>query len=77
MQSARDTPSISELVNVLETNGVIPAGGERRSRESADIITRIGDRVDRGERITSDEFQHGDYTLAIAWFDSILPDMEE
>lgn len=73
---ATDTPSISELVDVLATNKVIPREQEGKSREYADAITRMGDKVDRGEGITPDEFQQGDYTLAIAWFDSILPDIE-
>ncbi len=62
VQLARDITSISELVNVLTTNGVIPAGAERKSREYAETITRIGDGVSRGERIISDEFQRRDYT---------------
>jgi hypothetical protein len=63
---------------MLITNGVIPTeeGGEK-SRESAQVITGMGDRVDRGEIITPVEFSNGTYTNAIGWFDSILPDMKE
>jgi hypothetical protein len=38
--------SISEIVDVLIHNGVIP--NEGRSRQSAQIITAVDDRVDRG-----------------------------
>jgi hypothetical protein len=69
-------PSISELVHILETNGLIPRGGERRSRESADTITRIVNRIDRGEGISKEEIAEGDYTLSIAWFELILDDMQ-
>jgi hypothetical protein len=36
----------------------------------------MGDRVDRGELITPVEFGNGTYTNAIAWFDTLLPDIE-
>jgi hypothetical protein len=66
--------SISEIVDVLIHSGVIP--NEGRSRESAEIITAMGDRVDRGELITPVEFGNGTYTNAIEWFDTLLPDVE-
>jgi hypothetical protein len=69
-----ETSSISEIVDVLIHNGVIP--NEGRSRESAEIITAMGDRVDRGELITPVEFGNGTYTNAIEWFDTLLPDVE-
>jgi hypothetical protein len=68
-------PSIAEMVSMLITNGVFPRGGEERSRKYADMITRIGDRVDRGDQISQEEFLGGDYTLAIGWFESILDDI--
>ena len=68
-------PSISELVDILITNRVIPKAG--RSREFADTITRLGDKAPRGEQITKEEFVDGDYTLAIAWFEMQLDDMKE
>ena len=64
-------PTISELVNIVITNRVIPAEG--RSREFANRITMIGERVAGQERITQEEFE--DYTLAIVWFDD-LEDMQ-
>jgi hypothetical protein len=60
VQLARDTPSVSEHVDVLVTNRVIPKE-KRRSREFADRITRIADKAARGEHITQEEFN--DYTL--------------
>jgi hypothetical protein len=68
-------PSISKLVNILATNGVFPRGGEERTREYADTITRIVDKIDRGEGISKEEIAEGDYTLAIAWFELILDDI--
>jgi cysteinyl-tRNA synthetase len=68
-------PSISELVDILITNRVMPKAG--RSREFADTITRLGDKAARGEQITKEEFVDGDYTLAIAWFEMELDDMKE
>ncbi len=76
VQLARDIPSVSELVDVLATNGVIPTTEGTKSRQYADTITRMGHRVYRGERITQEEFSVGDYTTAILWFDTILPDIE-
>lgn len=74
---ARDTPSVSEVVDVLATKGVIPTTTEgTKSRQYADTITRVLNRVDRGERITQEEFVGGEYITAILWFDTILPDME-
>jgi hypothetical protein len=71
-----DRPSsISELVDILINNGVIPSEG--RSREFADTITRLGDKADRGEQITIEEFEDGDYTLAIVWFEMMLDDIKE
>jgi hypothetical protein len=70
-----DSSSISEIVKMLITNGVITTE-EGKSRESAEVITTLGDRVDRGELITPVEFGNGTYTTAIGWFDKILPDME-
>jgi hypothetical protein len=69
-----ETSSISEIVDVLIHNGVIP--NEGRSRESAERITAMGERVDRGELITPVEFGNGTYTTAIEWFDTLLPDIE-
>jgi cysteinyl-tRNA synthetase len=68
-------PSISELVDILITNRVIPTAG--RSREFADTLTRLGDKANRGEEITKEEFVDGDYTLAIAWFEMELDDLKE
>jgi hypothetical protein len=65
----------SEIVETLITNGVI-ATEEGKSRESAQVITAMGDRVDRGELITPVEFGNGTYTDSIAWFDTTLPDIE-
>ena len=70
-----DSSSISEIVDMLIINGVIPTEG--RSKESAEVITNMGDRVDRGEIITPVEFSNGTYTNAIAWFDTSLPDIEK
>ena len=70
-----DSSSISEIVEMLITNGVITTEGGK-SRESADIITAMGDRVDRGEIISPVEFSNGIYTNAIGWFDTLLPDLE-
>ncbi len=71
-----DSSSISEIVEMLITNGVITTE-EGKSRESAEVITTMGDRVDRGELITPVEFGNGTYTNAIGWFDNnILPDIE-
>jgi hypothetical protein len=36
----------------------------------------MGVRVDRGEIITPVEFSNGNYTDAIAWFDSTLQNVE-
>ena len=69
-----DSSSIPEIIDILIRNGVIP--NEGRSRESAEVITAMGDRVDRGELITPVEFGNGTYTNAIAWFDTLLPDIE-
>ncbi len=70
-----DSSSISEIVEMLITNGVITTE-EGKSRESAEVITTMGDRVDRGELITPVEFGNGTYTNAIEWFDTLLPDIE-
>jgi hypothetical protein len=70
-----DSSSISEIVEMLITNGVITTE-EGKSRESAEVITAMGDRVDRGEIITPVEFSNGNYTNAIGWFDTLLPDIE-
>ncbi|MFL6494131.1 MAG: cysteine--tRNA ligase [Nitrososphaera sp.] len=67
--------SIKELVDILINEGVIPPEG--RSREFADTITKLGDKAGRGEQITIEEFEDGDYTLAIAWFEMILDDIKE
>ncbi len=69
-----DSSSIPEIVDILIRNGIIP--NEGRSRESAEVVTAMGDRVDRGELITPVEFGNGTYTNAIAWFDTLLPDIE-
>jgi hypothetical protein len=70
-----DSSSISEIVEILITNGVITTE-EGKSRESAQVITAMADRVDRGEIITPVEFGNGTYTDSIAWFDTTLPDIE-
>jgi hypothetical protein len=70
-----DSSSISEIVDMLITNRVIPTE-EGRSKEFAEVITNVGDRVDRGEIITPIEFGNGNYTNAIAWFDTTLPNIE-
>ena len=72
-----DSSSISEIVEMLITNGVIPREGEGRSKESAEVITNMGERVDRGEIITPVEFGNGNYTNAIGWFDTTLPNIEK
>jgi hypothetical protein len=56
-------PSISELVSILVSNGII----SEKSKEYSDTIMRIGNKVAKGERITDEEY--GDYALAIAWFE--------
>jgi hypothetical protein len=71
-----DASSISEIVEMLITNGVIPTTESGKSRESAEVITGMGDRVDRGEIITPVEFSNGTYTNAIGRFDTLLPDIE-
>jgi len=68
--------SISEIVEMLITNGVIPPSAEGKSKESAEVITAMDVRVEKGEIITPVEFGNGTYTNAIAWFDSLLPDIE-
>jgi hypothetical protein len=70
-----DSSSISEIVEMLITNGVITTE-EGKSRESAEVITAMGDRVGRGELITPVEFSNGNYINAIGWFDTLLPDIE-
>lgn len=70
-----DSSSISEIVEMLITNGVITTE-DGKSRESAQVITAMADRVDRGEIITPVEFGNGTYTDSIAWFDTTLPDIE-
>ena len=70
-----DSSSISEIVDMLITNGVIPTEG--RSKEFAEVITTMGVRVDRGEIITPVEFGNGTYTNAIGWFDTTLPNIEK
>jgi hypothetical protein len=70
-----DGSSILEIVGVLINNRIISMEG--RSREFAELITRMGDRVDRGERISPEEFRNGDYTTAIGWFDGILAEIED
>jgi hypothetical protein len=69
-----DSSSISEIVEMLISNRVIPAEGG--AKEFAEVITAMGVRVDRGEIITPVEFANGNYTNAIAWFDTTLPDVE-
>ena len=70
-----DGSSILEIVDVLINNAIISREGQ--SRDFAEVITRIGDRVDRGgERIAAEEFQKGDYTIAIAEFDNTLKNIE-
>jgi hypothetical protein len=70
-----DSSSILEIVDVLINNAIISRQGQ--SRDFADIITTIGDRVDTGgERIAAEEIQKGDYTMAIAEFDNTLQIIE-
>ena len=70
-----DGSSILEIVDVLINNAIISRAGQ--SRDFAEVITRIGDRVDRGgERIAEEEFQKGDYTIAIEEFDNTLQNIE-
>ena len=71
-----DSSSISEIVDMLITNGVIPTTEEGKSKEFAEVITAMGVRVDRGEIITPVEFSNQNYTVAIEWFDRLLPDVE-
>jgi hypothetical protein len=53
----RDGSSILEIVDVLINNAIISREGQ--SRDCAEVITRIGDRVDRGgERIAIEEFEN-------------------
>jgi hypothetical protein len=62
---------------MLTSNGVIPTAEEgKKSREFAEVITKMNDRVNRGELITPVEFSNGNYTTAIEWFDGILPNLE-
>jgi hypothetical protein len=63
-------------VAMLINNDLIPRGGEERSRKYADTITSIGDRVDKGEQISQEEFTDGDYSLVIAWFELTLDDIK-
>jgi hypothetical protein len=70
-----DSSSILEIVDVLINNAIISREGQ--SREFAEVIARMGDRIDRGERIAPEEFQSGNYTTAIAGFDSTLQDIED
>ena len=70
-----DGSSILEIVDILINNAVISRQGQ--SRDFAEVITKIGDRVDReGERIAAEEFQKGDYTIAIEEFDNTLQNIE-
>ena len=70
-----DGSSILEIVDVLINNAIISREGQ--SRDYAEVITSIGDRVDRGGgRIAAKEFQKGDYTIAIAEFDNTLQNIE-
>ena len=70
-----DGSSILEIVDVLINNAIISREGQ--SRDYAEVITSIGDRVDKGgERIAAEEFQKGDYTIAIAEFDNTLQNIE-
>ncbi|HEX2170514.1 MAG TPA: hypothetical protein VHF65_09470 [Nitrososphaera sp.] len=70
-----DGSSILEIVDVLINNAIISREGQ--SRDYAEVITSIGDRVDRGGgRIAAEEFQKGDYTIAIAEFDNTLQNIE-
>jgi hypothetical protein len=70
-----DSSSILEIVDVLINNAIISRQGQ--SRDFAEVITTIGNRVDSlGERIAAEEIQKGDYTLAIAEFDKTLQNIE-
>jgi hypothetical protein len=71
-----DTSSIAEIAEMLTSNGVIPTAEEGKSKEFAEVITKMNDRVSRGELITPVEFSNRSYTTAMEWFDGILPDME-
>jgi hypothetical protein len=70
-----DSSSILEIVDVLINNAIISRQGQ--SRDFAEVITTIGNRVDSGgERIAAEEIQKGDYTMAVAEFDNTLQNIE-
>jgi hypothetical protein len=72
---SEDSSSILEIVDVLINNAIISRQGQ--SRDFAEVITTIGNRVDSGgERIAAEEIQKGDYTMAIAEFDNTLQNIE-
>ncbi|MDQ3903691.1 MAG: hypothetical protein M3247_08640 [Thermoproteota archaeon] len=72
LPEGRDS-SLLEIEEVLISNGAVQT--EESSRKFAKKITEIDERVAAGEKITLDEF--GDYTLAIAWFELELDDLEK
>ncbi len=74
-----DGSSILEIADMLINNAIISREGQ--SRDYAEVITKIGDRVDSGggggrERIAVEEFQKGDYTIAVEEFDNTLQNLE-
>jgi hypothetical protein len=70
-----DSSSILEIVDVLINNAIISRQGQ--SRDFAEVITTIGNRVDSGgERIAAEEIQKGDYTMAVTEFDNTLQNIE-
>jgi hypothetical protein len=65
--------SISEIEEVLISNRIVQT--EESSRKFANKITETSEKAANGEQITLDEF--GDYTLAIAWFEMELDDLQQ
>ncbi len=67
--------SILEIVDVLINNAIISREGQ--SRDFAEVITQIGDRVDKGgEHTAAEAIQKGDYTIAVEEFDNTLQNIE-
>jgi hypothetical protein len=67
--------SILEIVDVLINNAIISREGQ--SRDFAEVITQIGDRIDKGgEQTAEEEIQKGDYTIAVEEFDNTLQNIE-
>jgi hypothetical protein len=67
--------SILEIVDVLINNAIISREGQ--SRDFAEVITQIGDRIDKGgEQTAAEEIQKGDYTIAVEEFVNTLQNIE-